>query len=119
MMKSVVSNSNGNGTNRVLSNVMESDWSLHCIGPDGQTRVGPWLLLDSHDEVREILPWGSASEAELVDHESNIRRWGAYTVVLLLTDRQPKQLIERGKGWPWNGYELGVWQVGYTLVGQL
>jgi hypothetical protein len=105
-MNSVASNPNGNGTNRVLANVMESDWSLHFIGPDGQTRVGPWLLLDSHDEVREILRWGNASEAELADHETNIRRWGSSTVVLQLTDRQLKQLIERGKGWPWNGYEL-------------
>jgi hypothetical protein len=43
---------------RVLVNVMESDWSVHFIGPDGQTRIGPWLLLDSHDEVRAILRCG-------------------------------------------------------------
>jgi hypothetical protein len=40
---------------RVLVNVMCSDWSVHFIGPDGQTRIGPWLLLDNHDEVRAIL----------------------------------------------------------------
>jgi hypothetical protein len=36
----------------VLCNVMTSDWSVNFIGPDGKTRIGPWLLLDSHDEVR-------------------------------------------------------------------
>jgi hypothetical protein len=40
---------------RVLVNVMCSDWSVHFIGPDGRTRIGPWLLLDNHDEVRAIL----------------------------------------------------------------
>lgn len=28
---------------------------MHFIGPDGQTRIGPWLLHDSHDEVLKIL----------------------------------------------------------------
>jgi len=40
---------------RVLLNVASSDWSVHFIAPDGRTRIGPWLLLDSHDEVLEIL----------------------------------------------------------------
>jgi len=31
---------------------------------------------------------------------------GTSTVVWYLTHRQLAQLIERGKGWPWNGYEL-------------
>ena len=39
---------------RVLVNVSHSDWSVHFIGPDGQTRIGPWLLLDSPDEVLAI-----------------------------------------------------------------
>jgi hypothetical protein len=43
---------------RVLCNVMTSDWSVHFIGPDGKTQVGPWLLLDSHEEVGAILRWG-------------------------------------------------------------
>lgn len=76
------------------------------VGPDGQTRVGPWLLLDSHDEVRDILRWCNATETELAEHETNIRRWGSSTVALWLTERQFAQLIDRGKGWPWNGYEL-------------
>jgi hypothetical protein len=40
---------------RVLVNVMSSEWSDHFIGPDGQTRIGLWLLFDSHDEVRCLL----------------------------------------------------------------
>jgi hypothetical protein len=31
---------------RVLCNVMADDWSVNFIGPDGKTRVGPWLLLN-------------------------------------------------------------------------
>jgi hypothetical protein len=105
-MKLDTSSPNTAGTYRVLANVMESDWSLHFVEPDGQTRVGPWLLLDTHDEVRQILHWGNASEAELVEHETNIRRWGTSTVVLQLSGRQLDQLVDRGNGWPWNGYEL-------------
>jgi hypothetical protein len=26
--------------------VMADDWSVNFIGPDGKTRVGPWLLLN-------------------------------------------------------------------------
>jgi hypothetical protein len=37
---------------RVLCNVMTDDWSVNFVGPDGKTGVGPWLLLNSHDEVR-------------------------------------------------------------------
>jgi hypothetical protein len=93
---------------RVLCNVMTSDWSVNFIGPDGKTRIGPWLLLNSHDEVRAILRWGNITDEELAEHESSIRRWGVSSAVLNLTDRQLATLIERGRGWPWNGYELGL-----------
>jgi hypothetical protein len=43
------------------------------IGPDGQTRIGPWLLLDSHGEVLEILKWGNVTAEELAIHESSMR----------------------------------------------
>jgi hypothetical protein len=91
---------------RVLCNVMTSDWSVNFIGPDGKTGIGPWLLLDSHDAVRAILRWGNISDKELAAHENSIRRWGVSSAVLDLTERQLAALIERGRGWPWNGYEL-------------
>lgn len=93
---------------RVLVNVMASDWAVHFIGSDGRTRIGPWLLLDSHDEVRAILRWGNVSAAELEEHESSIRRWNVSSVSLDLTERQMAALIERGRCWPWNGHELGL-----------
>jgi hypothetical protein len=92
--------------NRVLVNVMQTDWSVHFIGPDGKTRIGPWLLLDSHDEVLEILRWGNVAAEELAEHESSLRRWGCSSVVIMLTDAKLAALIERGRGWPWTGYEL-------------
>ena len=51
-------------TYRVLANVAKSDWAVHFIGPDGRTRIGPWLLFDSHKEVLEILRWGDISADE-------------------------------------------------------
>ena len=81
---------------RVLCNVMTRDWSVNFIGPDGKTRVGPWLLLNSHDEVRAILRWGNVSDEELAERESSIRRWGVSSAVLNLTERQLAELIERG-----------------------
>lgn len=91
---------------RVLVNVMSSDWAVHFIGPDGKTRIGPWLLLNGPEEVLGILRWGNVSAEELEEHESGIRRWGVSSVALDLTERQIAALIERGKKWPWNGYDL-------------
>jgi hypothetical protein len=45
------------GIHRVLVNISLNDWAVHFIAPDGQTRIGPWLLHDSHKEVLKILPW--------------------------------------------------------------
>jgi hypothetical protein len=35
----------------VECHLMESNWAVHFIDTDGQTRIGPWLLCDSHDDV--------------------------------------------------------------------
>ncbi len=85
---------------------MQSDWAVHFIAPDGRTRIGPWLLHDTHEEVRRLLSWGNLSAEEMEKHETNMRRWGFSSVVWQLSDRQFRQLIKRGKGWPWNGCEL-------------
>jgi hypothetical protein len=92
--------------NRILFNVAGSSWAVHFIGPDGWTRIGPWLLLDTHDQVRRIIRWGNATPDEVESHESAIRRWNCSSVVLRLTNEQMRSLIRRGIGWPWNGYEL-------------
>jgi hypothetical protein len=93
---------------RVLVNVSGSDWAVHFIGPDGQTRIGPWLLHDSYDEVLAILVWCGVTQEELAEHHSAIGRWGASSVEVIMTDHKMAALIlnKRGKGWPWNGYEL-------------
>jgi hypothetical protein len=62
--------------------------------------------MNNHDEVRAVLRWGNVSAEELEEHESSIRRWGVSSVGLELTEKQIADLIERGRGWPWNGYEL-------------
>ena|ERR1700733_6696010 len=89
---------------RVLCNVMESDWAVHFIAPDGKTRIGPWLLLDSHDEVVTVCAGGTSRPEEMEQHEKSIRCWGSNSAVLELTDIQLAALIDRGR--PWNGYEL-------------
>jgi hypothetical protein len=91
---------------RVLVNVASSDWAVHFIGPDGQTRIGPWLLHHSHDEVLKILHWCGVTDDELAEHHSAIRRWGCSSVVVMLADAKLAAVIERGRGWPWNDYEL-------------
>jgi hypothetical protein len=91
---------------RVLVNVAEQDWAVHFIGPDGRSRVGPWLLHDSHEEVLRILAWCDISEEELAEHHAAIRRWGCSSAVVMLTDAKLTALIERGRGWPWDGYQL-------------
>jgi hypothetical protein len=106
LTKSNTESSGGDRMARVLCNVMFSDWSVHFIAPDGRTRIGPWLLLDSHEEVRAILRWGNITAEELEVHENSIRRWSVSSAVLHLTEQQLGALIERGRGWPWNGYEL-------------
>ncbi len=91
---------------RVLVNVSSSDWAVHFVGPDGKTRIGPWLLHDSHEEVLKILAWCGITEQELAEHHSAIRRWGCSSAVVMLTDAKLAALIKRGEGWPWSGYEL-------------
>jgi len=91
---------------RVLVNVSASDWAVHFIAPDGQTRIGPWLLHDSHEEVLKILAWCGITEEELATHHDSLRRWNFSSAVVMLTDAKLAALIERGRGWPWNGYEL-------------
>jgi hypothetical protein len=91
---------------RVLVNVASSDWAVHFIAPDGKTRIGPWLLHDSHEEVLRILAWCGIMEEEMAEHRHAPRRWGSNSAVVWRTDAKLKALVDRGKGWPWNGYEL-------------
>lgn len=91
---------------RILVNIQSSEWSVHFMAADCKTRIGPWLLFDTHDEVREILRWGNITPEELAEHESSIRRWGTSSAWVELTDSQFAALLKRGIGWPWNGYEL-------------
>jgi hypothetical protein len=63
-------------------------------------------LLDTYEEVLAILCWGDTSAEEMADHGNSIRRWNVSSVALSLTARQLAGLIERGRGWPWTGYEL-------------
>jgi hypothetical protein len=91
----------------VLVNVVaERDWAVHFIGPDGRTRIGPWLLLDSEAEVINILRWGGAAAEDVEEYRRSIHGWGCSSVALRLSDSKFAALIERGRGWPWNGYEL-------------
>jgi hypothetical protein len=91
---------------RVLMNVMESDWSVHFIAPDGRTRIGPWLLLDDKAELDAIFRWSEVSSEDLASHEQSLRSWHVSSVPLFLSDKQLGDLIDRGKRWPWTGYEL-------------
>jgi hypothetical protein len=45
------------------------------FGPDGRTRIGPWLLLDSHNEVLAILRWENVYAKLLAEYKSSMRRW--------------------------------------------
>lgn len=78
---------------RVLCNVMTDDWSVNFIGPDGKTGIGPWLLLNSHDEVRAILRWGNITDEELAEHDSSIRRWGVSSAVHHSVDQARRQSL--------------------------
>jgi hypothetical protein len=83
---------------RVLVNIQSSQyWSVHFIGPDNKTRIGPWLLFDNHEQARAILHWGRISANDMAEHDSSIRRWSTSSVGLEITERQLAQLIERGK----------------------
>ena len=85
---------------RVLVNIQSNDgWSVHFIGPDNNTRVGPWLVLDTHHEVCAILRWGNISADEMTEHESSIRCLNTSSVGFELTGHQLAQLRERAKGW--------------------
>ncbi len=61
--------------NRILVNVESSEWSVHFIGPDGKTRIGPWLLHDSRDEVRKLQARENPTPKDLQEHEDSMRQW--------------------------------------------
>lgn len=48
---------------------------------------------------------GNITDEGLPEQQSIIRRWGASSAVLNLGDRHLAALVERGRGWPWNGYK--------------
>ena len=71
-----IGSKSGELMHRVLVNVMSSNWSVHFIGPDRQIGIRPWLLFDSHDEVRSVLRSANPSDADMGEHESSVRGWG-------------------------------------------
>jgi hypothetical protein len=87
-------------------NVQKKDWSVTFTEADYKTSIGPWLICDSHEEVLKVLVWGHISGPDLDKHYRNMERWGVGGGDLHLTSRERHQLIERRRGWPWNGYEL-------------
>jgi hypothetical protein len=90
----------------ITCNVMASDWAVHFIDTDYRTRIGPWLLCDSADEVVRVLEGAQMSADQLAAHHRNVARWGVGGGTLHLSSRERDQLIARGQGWPWTGYEL-------------
>jgi hypothetical protein len=94
------------GLHIISCHVMQSGWSVTFSEYADPTARFPWLLCDSHDEVLKILQWGHISGPDLDEHHRNIARWGIGGGSLRLTSRERHQLIARGHGWPWNGYEL-------------
>ena len=74
---------------------------------DYQTRIGPWLLFDSRGEFESrVLDWGHVTERDMDEYRHDLDRTGFSTIHLHLTDSERAGLIERGRGWPWTGYNL-------------
>lgn len=94
------------GLHIVSCHVMEREWSVTFYDLASKMHIGPWLLCDSAEEVMKILTWGHIYGSDLDEHHRNIARWGVGGGTLRLTSRERHQLIARGHGWPWNGYEL-------------
>jgi hypothetical protein len=57
-------------------------------------QIGPWLPMDSHDEVRAVLCRGNVSAGQMEEREKSIRRWGVSSVALVLTEQQIATLIK-------------------------
>lgn len=79
---------------------MQNGWSLTFTDTDGKTRIGPWLLCDSHAEVVKILRWGNITDDDLDKHHYDLRRWGIAGGKLHLSSRQRQLLIVRGQDGP-------------------
>ena len=46
------------------------------------------------------------TERDMEEYRHDLDRTGFSTVHLHLTKSERAGLIERGRGWPWNGYDL-------------
>ena len=91
----------------VLCNVFSNEWAVHFLDADYKTRIGPWLLFDSREDFEtKVLNWGHVTERDLEEYRHDLERTGFSTVRLHLTEGERAGLIERGRGWPWDGYQL-------------
>jgi hypothetical protein len=76
-------------------------WYVNFSDVDYRTRIGPWLLLRTETELRRIERWEHTE-----GRSPGSVPYGDVGTYLQLSARQRLQLIARGIGWPWNGYEL-------------
>lgn len=91
----------------VLCNVFSTDWCVHFLDADYKTRIGPWLLFDSREDFEaKVLTWGHVSERGMEEYRHDLNRTTFSTVRLHLTEGERAGLVDRGRGWPWNGHQL-------------
>lgn len=89
---------------RILFNVFKNDWCVHFV--EGQHGIGPWLLCDAREQVEGIIAWGHAAAEDVRVFWDDLTHCGFSSVALHLSDAERAALIKRGRGWPWNGFEL-------------
>lgn len=81
----------------ILCHVIQSGWSVTFTETDGQTRIGPWLLCNSHEDVLQILTWGHIEKDSLAMHHRNLARWSVGSGTLYLSTKERYQLVARGR----------------------
>ncbi len=91
---------------RILTNVVGvTDSAVHFMDEDGCTRIGPWLILDTLQDVETLLRKGNITDDDLAEFQRDMRAWGQTSTHIHLDADAYAKLVAEGIKRPWNGYE--------------
>ena len=80
----------------LIANIQGNGWAVHFLETDCRTRVGPWLLLDTHERVLMMLSRVHVRPENMVAHHEHIRAWGVDSLHFHMTDQQYADLVAAG-----------------------
>ena len=89
----------------LIANIQGNGWAVHFLETGCRTRVGPWLLLKTHERVLAMLERVEVTPENMEAHHEHMRAWGVDSLHLHMTDQQYAELVAAGICDPRNVYD--------------